>query len=235
MRLLCLICVLGATLSVGCGSGPRGEPGPKGDQGEPGSPGLKGDKGDKGEAGLPGSDGAPGADGAPGSEGPSGDRGIQGPPGLAPPGTLVAFGGTTAPEGWLLCNGQAVSRTQYAALFSVIGNAFGGGDSTTTFNVPDLRGRFLRGVSGGTGRDPDAASRGVSNPGGNTGDQVGSLQGHAFANHQHSIPVLGPPGGPMQAVAADPASTTSGAYSSYGAGGNETRPVNVNVNWIIKD
>lgn len=57
----------------------------------------------------------------------------------APVGSIQAYGGTTAPSGWLLCQGQAVSRTEYAELFKAIGTAFGTGDGSTTFNVPDLR------------------------------------------------------------------------------------------------
>lgn len=63
-----------------------------------------------------------------------------------PLGTINAFGGTTAPEGWLLCQGQTISRTEYADLFAVIGTNFGSGDGSTTFNLPDLRGEFLRGA-----------------------------------------------------------------------------------------
>ena len=63
-----------------------------------------------------------------------------------PLGTINAFGGATAPEGWMLCQGQAISRTDYADLFAVIGTNFGAGDGSTTFNLPDLRGEFLRGA-----------------------------------------------------------------------------------------
>ena len=63
-----------------------------------------------------------------------------------PVGTINAYGGATAPDGWLLCQGQAVSRTDYANLFAVIGTSFGSGDGSTTFNIPDLRGEFLRGA-----------------------------------------------------------------------------------------
>lgn len=59
----------------------------------------------------------------------------------APVGVINPFGGATAPEGWLLCDGQAISRTDYADLFDVIGTAFGSGDGSTTFNVPDMRGK----------------------------------------------------------------------------------------------
>ncbi len=56
-----------------------------------------------------------------------------------PIGSYIPFGGTAIPTGWLLCNGQAVSRTDYADLFAVIGTAYGSGDGSTTFNIPDLR------------------------------------------------------------------------------------------------
>lgn len=57
----------------------------------------------------------------------------------APIGSIIPFGGTTAPDGFLLCQGQAVSRTTYAELFEVIGTSFGSGNGSTTFNLPDLR------------------------------------------------------------------------------------------------
>lgn len=67
-------------------------------------------------------------------------------------GTIVAFGGTAAPPGWLLCNGSAISRSTFAALFAVLGTAFGAGNGSTTFNLPDLRQRFPLGqAAAGTG------------------------------------------------------------------------------------
>jgi microcystin-dependent protein len=70
----------------------------------------------------------------------------------APPGVIVAYGGASPPTGWVLCGGQAISRTTYASLFAAIGTAYGVGDGSTTFNVPDLRGRFPLGKTGvGTG------------------------------------------------------------------------------------
>lgn len=65
---------------------------------------------------------------------------------LVPAGTVVSFAGASAPSGWLLCAGQAVSRTTFATLFSAIGTTHGVGDGTSTFNVPDLRGRTVAGV-----------------------------------------------------------------------------------------
>ncbi len=58
-------------------------------------------------------------------------------------GTVLDFAGTTAPDGWLMCFGQAVSRTTYANLFAKIGTIYGAGDGSTTFNLPDCRGRAL--------------------------------------------------------------------------------------------
>jgi microcystin-dependent protein len=94
-------------------------------------------------------------------------------------GTIMPVGynaeGTIA-DGFLSCNGETVDREKYGNLFSVIGTSWGEGDGTKTFNVPDLRGAFLRGVDDGTGKDPDASLRTAINSGGSTGDMVGSLQ-----------------------------------------------------------
>jgi len=62
-----------------------------------------------------------------------------------PLGAIIDFAGSTAPTGWLLCYGQAVSRTVYADLFAIIGTTYGSGDGSTTFNLPDLRGRVIAG------------------------------------------------------------------------------------------
>lgn len=91
----------------------------------------------------------------------------------APPGVVQAFAGITIPTNWLACNGAAVSRTTYAALFGVIGTTYGIGDGATTFNVPDLRAMFLRGYDAGRGID--------------TGRVYGSQQGDSFASHTHGV------------------------------------------------
>ena len=70
---------------------------------------------------------------------------------IDPAGTIKMFGGSTAPDGYLLCDGQAVSRTDYAELFAAIGTTYGAGDGSTTFNVPDLQGRFPLGAGAGNG------------------------------------------------------------------------------------
>jgi microcystin-dependent protein len=104
---------------------------------------------------------------------------------LVPTGAVIAFAGCSAqvPEGWLLCDGQQLDQATNPALFSVIGTAHGG--DASVFRVPDLRGMFLRGVDGGAGRDPDAATRFALFAGGNTGNAVGSFQDHLFQSHTH--------------------------------------------------
>lgn len=69
------------------------------------------------------------------------------PVGIPPTGSVIAFAGSSAPAGWLLANGQAVSRTTYADLFAVVGEDHGAGDGVNTFNLPDLRDRAPVGVS----------------------------------------------------------------------------------------
>ena len=66
-----------------------------------------------------------------------------------PAGVIIPFAGTSVPTGYLLCNGAAVSRTNYANLFAAIGTLYGAGDGSTTFNLPDARDRVLQGASGG--------------------------------------------------------------------------------------
>lgn len=70
--------------------------------------------------------------------------------GLEPSGAIKGFAGTTIPTGYLLCDGSAVSRTVYPALFTAIGQTWGGGDGSTTFNIPDYRGRVIVGAGQGT-------------------------------------------------------------------------------------
>ena len=72
---------------------------------------------------------------------------------LTPVGVVECFARAAAPGGWLACDGAAVSRTTYADLFAAIGTAFGAGDGSTTFNLPDLRGEFVRGLDSGRGVD----------------------------------------------------------------------------------
>ncbi|WP_085359580.1 phage tail protein [Neisseria dumasiana] len=90
----------------------------------------------------------------------------------APAGTVAYFAGRNAPAGWLKANGAAVSRTTYAGLFAAIGTTYGAGDGRTTFNLPDLRGEFVRGWDDGRNID--------------RGRSLGSNQSDNIAEHRHA-------------------------------------------------
>ena len=94
---------------------------------------------------------------------------------MVPTGSTQMFAGTSAPRGWLIADGRAVSRTTYAALFAVIGTTYGSGDGSTTFNLPDMRGVVVRGVDRGRNLDPARVQ--------------GSYQGDLFASHNHPVTV----------------------------------------------
>ena len=100
-----------------------------------------------------------------------------------PPATIVAFAGTTAPPGWILCDGSEVSRTTYANLFGSVGIAFGGGDGVNTFNVPDLRGRAVFGVGQGAGLTKRAMAE-------RFGEESHVLTVSEMPTHRHLIPNL---------------------------------------------
>ena len=76
---------------------------------------------------------------------------------LQPAGMISSFCASTAPTGWLQCNGAAVSRTTYSDLFAAVGTVYGSGDGSTTFNVPEMRGEFLRGWDNARGIDSGRA------------------------------------------------------------------------------
>jgi phage-related tail fiber protein len=96
---------------------------------------------------------------------------------MAPSGQVSHFARSTAPAGWLKANGAAVNRIAYADLFAAIGTTFGVGDGFNTFNLPDLRGEFIRGWDDGRGID--------------AGRAIGTAQGHAMQNHNHLMNTQG--------------------------------------------
>lgn len=95
---------------------------------------------------------------------------------LAPAGQVAHFASNSAPTGWLKANGAAISRTAYADLFAAIGTTFGAGDGFNTFNLPDLRGEFVRGWDDGRGADYGRAF------GGAQGDAIRNITGTFDAN-----------------------------------------------------
>lgn len=162
---------------------------------------------------------------------------------LVPPSRISAYAGDTAPNGWLMCDGTAVSRTTYATLYGIVGVRFGQGDGTTTFNLPDLRGRFLRGKDSGSARDPEASTRTAMATGGATGDNVGSIQGDDWKFTEGRIALYGATGSvsgtgvypiPGAVTANGPAGNALIANSDGTKLGNETRPLNASMNYIIK-
>jgi microcystin-dependent protein len=104
---------------------------------------------------------------------------------MEPAGSLLAFAGPVCPTGYLNANGASVTKSLYSNLFNAIGYSWGG--TGANFNLPDLRGRFIRGQDQAAGNDPDRLSRTASATGGNSGDAVGSLQADAFQGHAHPI------------------------------------------------
>lgn len=171
---------------------------------------------------------------------------------LCPPGSVMAFAGpngpsAAVPEGWLLCDGRALDKDadggKYLALFNMITTAWGNGSTgtgangDTDFNLPDLRGMFLRGVNGSLAdtdpwRDPDKDTR-VARYGGQSGNQVGSAQLNELKSHTHQY---------VHDLTTSGNDGSNSPYERYGpywtettaTGGNESRPNNVYVNYIIK-
>jgi microcystin-dependent protein len=175
-----------------------------------------------------------------------------------PVGTIVAWAGETnaVPAGWMICDGRVLVQNKYRALYTAIGRSWGG--TGNKFNLPDLRGRFMRGVDGNTGRDPDAGDRGAANQGGNTAG-VGSVQddsiqehahyqpphSHDYVTHDHFIAVTGTGTGTSAiwnyidtrtTATASPAISGATKYKTKSGikKGEETRPKNADVYFIIK-
>jgi microcystin-dependent protein len=175
-----------------------------------------------------------------------------------PIGTIMAFAGPISPaweqaNGWLLCDGRSLDRTAqnqlYMPLFNAIGSSWGG-DGVNMFNVPDLRGRFLRGVDGGSARDPDIKSRAECNPGGHAQGLVGSVQEDQIDSHTHGVndpthshgfAIFDNGHAGNGGIGEDFPRNARGAATNPSAtgitlsntGGNETRPKNAYVYWII--
>ena len=104
--------------------------------------------------------------------------------GVTPIGSLMPYAGTTAPAGFLLCSDVAVLRTTYADLFAVIGTTYGAGNGTTTFNVPDLRGRVIAGLDNMGGTTASRLTATTITGGGDNVGEVGGAQTHTLTEAQ---------------------------------------------------
>lgn len=144
-------------------------------------------------------------------------------------GSIVPFGGSAIPSGYLLCDGQAVSRTTYAELFKVIGAAFGAGDGSTTFNVPDLREATTKGIGLSGKSNNHFDSDGVA---------LGEFVEDRLQAHTHSHKIGSSTAGSEEWVMFATSQVLSGMnqtdYGVVGRFGNTTEVKAVGVNYIIK-
>lgn len=136
-----------------------------------------------------------------------------------PVGAVMHYPVNSIPAGWLKANGAAVSRSTYAGLFAVIGTTYGAGDGATTFNLPDLRGEFVRGLDDGRGVD---AAR-----------VIGSAQLDALQQHDHANALFASGGSTVAAAGASYTLSTAGAVAGARTA-TETRPRNVAMLACIK-
>lgn len=153
-----------------------------------------------------------------------------------PIGTIIMWGTTNIPDHYLICDGTEISRTALPELFSEIGVTYGAGDGTTTFNIPDYRGQFLRAVDSGAGCDVEASLR-TDRGDGTGGDNVGTKQADQFESHTHTYPdrysIVG------YDSDNDNDNRTWRGYTDFtrtsnATGGAETRPKNVSIYFLIK-
>jgi len=153
--------------------------------------------------------------------------------GAVPAGSMVLWTTDTPPTGWLLCYGQEVSRTTYADLFAVISTTFGTGDGSTTFNLPDLRGRFPLGQDdmGGSSANRVTASQ-ADSLGGASGAETHTLTIAEMPSHTHTESGWSEEYGYMGPGSGYPATVNTGATG--GGGAHNNMPPYLTVNYIIK-
>ena len=173
-----------------------------------------------------------------------------------PSGAIMAWPVESAPSGFILCHGQAISRSTYSDLFSLIGVMYGAGDGSANFNLPDYRGQFLRGRANGSTNDPDRDGR-TDRGDGNGGDNVGTKQDYGLLQHSHgnnsngtnnhgfntnnnntgAFSKSGHSYGGTRASSHEIITNSWGTNHANVSGhvtNNEIRPINIYVNWIIK-
>lgn len=153
-----------------------------------------------------------------------------------PTGSVAMYGGATAPTGWILCDGSAVSRTTYADLFAVLSTTYGTGDGSTTFNVPDCRGVFVRGAGSQTiSSITYTGTRGTTQ-----GDQIQGHKHTVYWQDNNDYARDGGSQGTQQLTSSqtDETASTSTPITDGTNGtprtGSETRPANIVLSYIIK-
>jgi microcystin-dependent protein len=158
--------------------------------------------------------------------------------GGVPTGVSVPFAGAVAPTGWLLCNGQAVNRVTYAALFTVIGTTYGIGDGVSTFNLPDLRGRAWvgrdqMGAGAAAGRLPNIVNNDTTGTTGGASQVALSVTELPAHNHPGAAGFVQQVAGAF-AVGAGATFTVTTLPSQGGNAAHQNMPPFVIGNWIIK-
>ena len=144
-----------------------------------------------------------------------------------PIGGKISYGGTSAPSGWLLCYGQAVSRSTYALLFAVIGTSYGAGDTTTTFNLPDARGRTSVGKDDMGGVAANRITMAIAGFVGTSlgaagGDQQMWTHSHAITDPHHTHPYIDPGHAHVQQIGFTPLSGAATTWTTIGSNGTPT-------------
>lgn len=150
-------------------------------------------------------------------------------PAGVPAGAVFAMATTTVPSGYLECDGTAISRTSYSALFAAIGTTFGNGDGSSTFNLPDLRGEFIRGWA--SDRRSDGAD-----PSSDSGRSFGSSQTEAVGGSNVTLPTndLTGSGNTQSLTSVKVSVDATRTLSDLGFNGTEVRPRNVAMMYVIK-
>ncbi|MCQ2957367.1 MAG: phage tail protein [Candidatus Gastranaerophilales bacterium] len=117
-------------------------------------------------------------------------------PAVNPVGSIIWFAGTSIPAGYLLCDGRAVSRTTYATLFSALGTKYGAGDSSTTFNLPNLINKFIQGsatagtISSTSGSTSSNGNHSHSCPSGSYPSETGSAGAHTHTLNMSNMTLM---------------------------------------------
>ena len=150
-------------------------------------------------------------------------------------GQVTTYASNTPPSGWLICNGQAISRTSYSDLFAIIGITFGDGDGVSTFQVPNLMGKFVRSISDDASNDPDGPRN------------IGSEQSDAYKAHKHNTVYGGTANNGNNSIATGTNmgesnyqyslrshSSEASSWWTSTEGSSETRPINVALAYIIR-
>ena len=152
-----------------------------------------------------------------------------------PSGVIMPFAGQSAPEGWMLCFGQEVNRDTYSDLFMILGDTYGSGDGSSTFNLPDLRGRMLLGIDNMGG---ESANRVVNEQadvlGGNGGEENHTLTEDEMPSHSHSGSMSQSGGGGSHSGSGAHHGNSNNTSESGGNQPHNNMPPFITINYIIK-